>query len=416
MKQKLYEIRNEFHRFFGDKYGNGGTGLTVYFPAEKTERSGIAVMAMHSSDYMGIFPMVELARRGFITAGVAPRSRNIEVWTQDAKKCAEFLRNIPGVKKLVLMGHSQGGCMMSAYQYIAENGVSRFKKTERILPFPDIEKLAPADGLMLLDGNYGIMSVLALDPAVRNLKSGYDRIPDLDVFNPENGYAPGASHYSNEFVRRFQKAQIKMYKELLAMAQDWYEKIKAGRGVFADDEPIIIPGGGGGSSNNKPFCFDTRLLGRTANPQPLLHPDGSITTEMVSTVRKPVDSVPSTQYNRGAAVTSVKTLLAGELIFDDDFGYDECSMWGLDNNFNPLSPWENVKGIQVPLLCQGNTASHEFVNMEFSYIAAVSKDKEIIMTEGSQHDYSPVEAKYGNTLGNSCDYFAEWLTKPGRFL
>lgn len=416
MKEKLYEIRNEFHRFGGDRCGNNGTGMTIYFPTEKTERSEVAVMAMHSSDYMAFFPMVEMAKRGFIAAGVAPRRRDVQGWLMECKTCVDYLKSIPGVKKVVLMGHSQGGCRMGSYQYIAENGISRFKNTDRIIPFPDVEPLTPADGLMLIDANYGIMSVLALDPAVRTLKSGYSRIPELDIYNVENGYDPKGSHYNKDFVRRFQKAQVKMYKELLCMAQERMEKISAGRGDFEDDEPILIPGGAGGSNNNKLFCQDISLLGRTSNPQPLLHADGTITTEIAHTVRIPVDAISSTRLSRGASMTTVKTLLEEELKFDDDFGYDECTMWGADGNFNYLSTRENVKGINVPLLCQGNTASHEFVNTEFNFMAAASKDKEIFMTEGSCHDYSPVNVKYGDTLTTTSTVFAKWLAEPGRFL
>lgn len=163
--------------------------------------------------------------------------------------------------------------------------------------------------------------------------------------------------------------------------------------------------------------MDVRLLGRTSMPHPLLHSDGSITTdEIIRTVRKPVDSVPSTIYQGGAQVTTVKTLLENEVRFDDDFGYDACTMWGVDGNFNYLSTRENVKGIHVPLLLQGNTASHEFVNTEFNYMAAASEDKEIFMSEGSCHDFAPVDPKYGDTLTATCRYFADWIGKPGRFM
>jgi len=141
-----------------------------------------------------------------------------------------------------------------------------------------------------------------------------------------------------------------------------------------------------------------------------------MTTEIVQTVRRPVVAVSSRRYHRGAAVTTVRSLLEGELRFDDDFGYDECTMWGADGYFNPLSSRENVKGIHVPLLCQGNTASHEFVNTEFNFMEAASEDRSIFMTEGSTHAYEPVSKQYGDPLKTTCLKLAEWLTKPGRFL
>ena len=80
-----------------------------------------------------------------------------------------------------------------------------------------------------------------------------------------------------------------------------------------------------------------------------------------------------------------------------------------------LSTRENVKGIHVPLLCQGNQASHEFVNMEITYEMSASADKEYLALAGSCHDYTPVTPEYGDVLGAVCDYFEQWLCKPGRF-
>ena len=424
MTEKLYEIRSEFKSFNGDGCGNNGTQMAVYYPLEKTERTKIAVLAMHQSNYMGFSPMVEMAKRGFIAAGIGLKNRSRKVrdanpkyWLEECSVCIDYLKSIPGVEKVVLMAHSQGGCMLSAYQYIAENGTDRFRNDGRTIPFPEVEKLTPADGLMLLDGNYGIMDVMALDPAVRTLDNGYSRIPELDLYNPDNGYDPARTNqtYPEEFAVRFQRAQVAYYKELLAMAKERYEKIKAGRGQFLDDEIIFIPGAGGGSSNNKLFCQDSRWLGRTAKPRKLLHADGTITEEVVYTNRTTGHSTPSDLMN-GGQLASVKYLLQTELRFDDDWGYDECSIHGMDEKFNYLSTRENVKGIHVPLLCEGNHASHEFVNMEITYENAVSADKDYIALAGSRHDFTPVSPEFGDVLSAVSDYFAAWLAKPGRFI
>lgn len=105
---KLYEITNRFYRFDGDLCGNNGTGLTVYRPVEKSEFSKIAVLAMHGLDYMGFYPMVEMARRGFTVAGIAPKNPNsIKAQMEECSDCITFLKNLPGVEKVVLMGHSR---------------------------------------------------------------------------------------------------------------------------------------------------------------------------------------------------------------------------------------------------------------------------------------------------------------------
>jgi hypothetical protein len=377
---------------------------------------------MHGADYMAFKPMIGLAKRGFIAAGANPRGFLGRVErVEDVKRAVDFLKQYPGVKKVILMGHSNGGCLMSCYQYIAENGTKRFTDTERLVPFPDIQPLTPADGIMLLDANYGIMDMLAMDPAVKNISNGFERIPELDIYNPENGYKPGGSHYDREFVRRFQKAQVKFYEDLLALAQQMAEDIKLGKGNFADDAPIVVAGAGTGSNANKLFIQDNSLLGHTRNPHPLLHKGGEITNEIVHTVRFMEDAPKSCFYNRGSSMTTVKKLLSEEMKYND-FGYDECSMWGADWNFNPYSTQANVKGITVPILLEGNTASHEYINTEYNYENAVSEDKTIIYLEGATHMFTPetrmekTPGEFGDTLNTFCDYMAGWISQPGRFM
>ena len=57
--------------------------------------------------------------------------------------------------KIVLMGHSGGGTLMSAYQAVAENGPQLFQGPEKIFPYPNNEELPPAGGIVLLDSNWG---------------------------------------------------------------------------------------------------------------------------------------------------------------------------------------------------------------------------------------------------------------------
>ncbi len=285
------------------------------------------------------------------------------------------------------------------------------------MPFPVIENLTPADGLMLMDANWGNMEVLCLDPAVRQIDNGWARIPELDLYNPENGYRPGASCYTEEFIRRFQKAQIEFYRGVLSYAAERMELIRKGRGLYLDDEPVVIAGGGMGSLNNKLFPQDIRLLGRTRNACRTLLKDGSVVEKVNYTCRKPHDSVPSTNYTKGSFKTTVKTLLREERRFRDDFGYNEYSMWGDDGEFNFLRTTANVEGITVPLLCTGNTGSHEFVNAEMNYEHAASKDKELIMFEGASHEFDTMDLEvYGDTLSNIGTWVSQWLSEPGRFV
>ncbi len=406
--EKLYEYTSEFYRL------PGHVPLALYKPKEKSPNSRVAILAMHRGDYLSFPILKELAKHGFVAAGANPSRRDAEGWLLNYKTAVEFMRSYPGVKKLVLLGHSQGGCMMSCYQYIAENGAKRFQQQDRLVPFPELPELPKGDGLMLLDSNYGIMEVLAMDPSVRNWDNGFDRIPELDLYNPENGYDPKGSHYTDEFIARFQKAQIEFYEDVLNYCRERMEAIRKGRGRMGDDEPLFIAGSRTGSSNNKLLSQDIRLLGRTKEACPTLISDGSIVEKVSYTVRPAVDARKPDKYDGGVA-TTVKTILADERRFHN-FGYNECEMWGDDWDFNYLRTCGNVKGIHVPLLITGNTGSHEFINAEMNYVNAVSEDKSLIIVEGATHNFDPIDPKYGDTLGNAGTAIAGWLAGEGRFL
>lgn len=407
-----YGVVSEFHRI------DRNVPLALYKPDKKADNSKIAILAMHpEADYLSFDLCIELAKRGFIAAGANCGRGGLNNKLMSIKYAVDFLRKYPGVRTLVLLGHSGGGSLLSCYQYIAENGTDRFKNTERIIPFEDVDGLLPADGIMLLDNNYGIMDVLSIDPAVKSLKNGLERIPELDLFLPENGYSPDGAHYSEEFKTKFQKAQVAMYQNILNHAQEHFKKIRAGQGNYTDNDVLVIPGATNMVNGNKLFLEDISLLSRTRGMYPLLHQDGTITQETIYTVRQPRKSVRSETY-RGALKTTVLDFLKAEVKIEEDFGYNDRIMWGSDWNFNPNSSRANVKGIHVPLLVEGNTGSHEFVESESIYENAASDDKSIIFLEGADHNFSPIrtpDSRFGDTLKTIADYIADWLVGGGRF-
>lgn len=416
MKTEKFDIISEFYRL------DRRVPLVLYRPAKNTPYCRIAVLAMHpDADYLSFAPCVKLAERGFLTAAANAGRGRLDDKLLSVKCAVEFLRRYPGVKKVVLLGHSGGGSLLTCYQYIAENGADRFRNTDRIIPFEPAEDLIPADAMMLFDNNYGIMDVLSIDPAIKSRDNGLERDPELDLNLPENGYSPDGAHYSDEFKRKFQKAQIKLYQDLLACAQEKYNDIKAGKGNYIDNDILVIPGATNMESGNKLFLQDVSLLRRTRGEHPVLHGDGTVTREIVYTVRPPRNNPRPEEY-RGALKTTVVDFLKGEVRFEDDFGYDDRSMWGSDWNFNPYSPRANVKGIHVPLLIEGNTGSHEFIESEYIFEQAASQDKSVIFLEGADHNFAPVRqaekipGQFGDTLDALADYSAGWLAEEKRFL
>ena len=82
----------------------------------------------------------------------------------------------------------------------------------------------------------------AIDPAVTadvNVRN-----PALDMFSAANGFdaAAGRATYSPDFAKRFYAAQSARNMQVLAGALERLKLVEAGKGEFANDEPLVIPG------------------------------------------------------------------------------------------------------------------------------------------------------------------------------
>ena len=414
--------------------GAGVPGV-LYEPVTPGAKSAIAVFAMHSGvDYLQFSACTELSRRGYRVlcannslrkSGIDSDS-SIDAIVLDAKLGVAWLRKYPGVRKVVLLGHSGGGALMSAYQNIAENGLKACQGPEKISRCPDtLADLPPADGLMLLDSNFGLaaMMLFSLDPAVSDELSGRKLDPQLDLFNPRNGFDPAGSRYSKEFTSRFLTAVGTRNNRLIQTALERVKEVEAGKGRFSDDEPFVVPGGSYLGFNNKLFAQDTRLLAHTRKAWPLLRADGSQIRQVVPSVRVPENPVSNTaSLAKGALKTTVRKFLSTFAVrVSADFGYDEDSIHGVDWSSSYSCPEGNVETITAPLLTLGMTGHWEYLATELIYEHAKSADKTIAFVEGATHLFTTCSqcertpGQFGDTLKTTYDYVDSWLSKSGRF-
>jgi len=429
MKNKQYfPIKSSFVRLEKKDTIHGVQGV-LYEPVEPDNKSQIAVIIMHSdSDLLAPPGAFELAKRGYraLAAAVSNRDNPLDEKLLDVKDAIEYLRGYADVRKVITLGHSGGATLMSAYQNAAENGVQAFQGPEKLIKCSDLGELPPADGVMLLDSNYGngVMTLVSLDPAVRNEDSGKDLDPELDLFSPANGYDPRGSTYSDEFIRKFQKAQGERNNRLINAALERLHAIENGNGKYADDEPFIVPAGAQNAFNNKLFPQDVRLLSRTRKAWLLLHADGSITTQIIPCVRRAKNNKSfSDSYRLGSIKSTVRTYLNSSAVrTTENFGYNEDSMFGIDwlSSYN-CTPG-NMMGVSAPLLVMGMTGGYEFLAAEIIYENAKKiKDKTIAFVEGATHNFSPAKdseeypGQFGDTLKMLFDYVDKWLIQNGRF-
>ena len=416
------------------RLGSGVPGV-LYEPVAPGPKSAIAVFAMHSEvDYLEFSACTELSKRGYRVLcannsthkGGIDSDLNIDSILLDAKLAVTWLRHYPGVRKVVLLGHSGGGTLMAAYQSIAESGLKACQGPEKIIKCSNsLAGLPPADGLMLLDSNYGLgaMMLFSLDPAVTDEASGLKRDPALDLFNPGNGFNPHGSQYNADFIRRFQTAAGKRNNRLVQTALDRLAKIEAGQGRFSDDEPFLVPGGNYLGFNNRLFTQDTHLVAHTHKAWPLLRPDGSTVTQIIPSVRVPENVASNTtSLQKGALRTTVRGFLQTlALRVSDDFGFDADTIHGIDWTSSYALPAGSVRTVTAPLLTLGMTGHWEYLAAEIIYENARSSDKTIAFVEGATHVFTTCKAcektpgQFGDTLKTTYDYVDGWLSKPGRF-
>jgi len=423
--EREYAVRETFLRV-----GRRAPAL-MYEPEGLDGEKLTTVLVMHSDeDYLTCPTGPELARHGFrvMCANVPVKeglffSQNDKYATVQA--AIENLRARENVGAIVLMGHSGGATLMTAYQAIAENGPEVFKGERMIYPYPYDDPLPPADGIMLLDANWGnaAMQLFSLDPAVTDEANGMHLNEDLDLFNPANGFNPEGSTFPEEFILRFQKEQGRRNNEILHYAQTRLKAIEDGAGDYSDDEPLTIPGANQVFFNNKLFAQDIRLMSHTRKPHTLLHGDGTRTEEIVRSVRKPVN--PSSLTHSmvdGARIMTVRNYLSSYAVRTlDNYGFDDCAAFGIEWDTTYACPPGNVKHIRCPLLAMGMTAGWEFLAAETIYDKAASQDKTIAFVEGADHKFNPardcesVPGQFGDTLKTLHDFVAGWLSEPGRF-
>ncbi len=407
----------------------------LYEPATPGEKSHIAILVMHPrKDYLTNPVGSELAKRGYrvlcansdVVKTQFSRDTTMDGFVGDVGFGVAYLRQYPGVRKVILLGYDSGGALMTAYQNIAENGLKACQGPEKIYKCsPDrLSGLIPADGVMLLDSNWGISAAVlfSINPAIVNEKDGQTLNPELDMYNPANGFNPDGSAYSEEFIQKFLSAEGKRNNRLIQTALDRLTAIDAGKGTYTDNEPFIVPGAAPGSVNL--IAQDIRLMSRTRKAWPLLHPDGTISTQVIHSVRVPENQKSLTgSFKSGALQATVREFLNMYAVrVTDDYGYDEDSVHGIDWSSSYSNVPGNIDGVTVPTLVMGMTGDWNFLASETIYENAKSADKTLVFVEGAGPSCDTCKkceknpGQFGDTQKTTYDYVDKWLSQKGRFM
>lgn len=163
-----------------------------------------------------------------------------------------FLRDM-GFESVFLLGHSGGGTLFAFYQEQAElPPVQRLTATPAGRPTGFAEAEMPgADGAIFVAPHLGQGKLLlgCIDPSVADEGDPLSVIPQLDAFDPANGFAtpPESSRYDEEFLLRYREAQHARIERIDAVAKEYVARAGEARarhkktGSTADRREAIAP-------------------------------------------------------------------------------------------------------------------------------------------------------------------------------
>lgn len=219
--------------------------------------SRTAVLIVHpTSNFLGHYALEPLARRGVTAVGMNTRYLGndsaliTENCVLDVGAGVRYLR-ANGFDRVVLMGNSGGGGLVSLYQSQAEQpSITATPAGDA----PDLTQadLLASDGVICAMAHPGRASVYTewLDPAITDEEKPFERDPRLDAFDPRNG-----PPYSPLFIERYRAAQVERNRRITAWVRHRLAELeREGSGV--QDLPFTVHG----------TCADLRFMDQSIEP------------------------------------------------------------------------------------------------------------------------------------------------------
>src|SRR6266566_2582153 len=394
----------------------GRVSAAIYKP-DTGPAPHVAFMISHrSANNLNNVACRELYKRGFMAVCFNQRFVNndtIVEWEKiplDVKVAVDYARSLPG--------HSGGSPLMSCYQAVAENGIGYCQGPNKLVQCgSDLAGMKPADGLLFAEAHPGdgAQALRGINPSL-SIVDGKIRVdPELDPFNPKNGFNPeGASHYPAEFRTKYYAAQSKVMNEQLAQVLARQERMKKGEGVYPDDDIVLVPfSDQEGAARLDLMDPSIPEFMSTARPEKLLKNDGSIVMQVVKSMEPahPRQAKLNRTFEAGTKILTIKSYLAANAVrsTNSSDGIDHCS-----NNNSTICAMQSIK---VPTLIAAMGAYHMLRDEEIMYDKSAAKDKDYIVIEGAELNYTPCKAcettpgQYANSLSNMFDYNSDWTNK-----
>ncbi len=211
---------NEFKRQIVELDNEDGTSLWALLYTDSSPNPSTGVISMHPrSDRRRDWRLPYFARAGIAGLGIATRheksseNERYEGTLLDLAAGIRYLKNEVGVRRVILVGHSGGGSLVTFYAHqSARKPGERFSSTFTGHG-PDLNQfdLPPVDLLVISASHFGnaYTFIRKIDPSLTDEEDPTSLDPSLDMYNPANGFRepPEPSQYSKEFLKRFEEGQ-----------------------------------------------------------------------------------------------------------------------------------------------------------------------------------------------------------------
>lgn len=396
----------------------------LYEPSPLARRTTIALLYIHpNGNTFAEPPGAQMASRGFPILMVnyrASGSEGDQAFAPAISRGVDYLRGMPGVERVVLIGHSGGGHLTVFYVNAAENGAAGCSGPEKIVACDAklVAGLQKPDGLVLLDPTLGnFHQASSIDPATSTGR----RIARLDMFAAPNGFdkARKRATYPLDFVARFNAAQAARSTQLTNAAVRRAKLLDAGKGRFRDDEPFVITGMGNQSSGARLYQPDTSLLARTRGSYATLKADGTTIIGPLRSVRPAMGADTADNLDTLAQMTrntTVRAYLASSALrFGTDFAISADNIGGVEWRSGLESTPGNAAGVTVPTLVLTMGCHYLVVPGEIVFEHLSAHDKTLMTVDGATHLFTPCKPEYGDTMARTFNAVAAWLNQEGRF-
>lgn len=419
---------DQFHTNFV-KTSNNSFGL-LYSPETPGPNARVALVYASPHALFNFSPAAELANRGYrvllVKHYLADRRRVRQTSTdglREASRGISYLRALPGVERVVLMGDDDGSAMAALYLAAADQGAAICQRPELIYHCTqshtaDVTGLAKADGVILINPSLGAFETAgAVDPAFKGSTRSQH---NLDMYAVANGYDrhTGEGRYTSAFVERFFAAQAARNSGIVDQAAAKLKLVEQGKGDFVDDEPFVVAGAYNSGNTAKLYDADLELLSSTKAPHSLLRADSTTAQAVVHSLRpsaKPQTVSVLAECCRVVGTTVRRFLDNSAIRLHEDFAITVSDVRGVDWKSSLTSTPANAEIVTVPALVLTMSCSNAVVPGEIVFDHLSSKDKAYVAVEGARDDFMACRPEFGDTKKRSFDFIDRWLAERGRF-